>query len=165
MTRFRIRVDFGESSFLFTGDLEESAQPEFIGSYVRNPDILDADVYQVSHHGSRNGTTRALLRVMTPEIAVIGSGNPADEEPGFSAYNFGHPNRIAIDLLSDPEHGVSATRPAVIVPVGISGRRPNGTAPPTYINQEIIGAIFSTGWDGDIVIAASADGTKAIETR
>ena len=113
-----IRLDYGESSFLFTGDLEDTAQAEFIGSYLRNPDIIDADVYQVGHHGSRNGTTAELLRVMTPEIAVIGSGNPADEEPGFSAYSFGHPNRVAIELLSDPGFGVSMTRPKVSVPVG-----------------------------------------------
>lgn len=157
-----IRVDFGESSFLFTGDLEETAQPEFIGSYVRNPDIIDADVYQVSHHGSRNGTTEALLRVMTPEIAIIGSGNPADEEPGFSAYNFGHPNRIAINLLSDPAFGVSKTRPEVTVPVGISGRSPSSNKPPRYAIQPIGKAIFSTGWDGDIIIAASLSGEKNV---
>ena len=157
-----IRLDFGESSFLFTGDLEESAQPEFIGSYVRNPDIIDADVYQVSHHGSRNGTTEALLRVMTPEIAVIGSGNPADEEPGFSAYNFGHPNRIAINLLSDPSFGVTKNRPEVTVPVGISGRSPSSNKPPRYAIQPINKAIFSTGWDGDIIIAASLSGEKKV---
>lgn len=157
-----IRVDFGESSFLFTGDLEESGQPEFIGSYVRNPDIIDADVYQVSHHGSRNGTTEALLRVMKPEIAVIGSGNPADEEPGFSAYNFGHPNRIAINLLSDPVFGVSKSRPEVNVQIGISGRSPSSNKPPRYSVQPLSKAIFSTGWDGDIVIAASAQGEKKV---
>lgn len=157
-----IRVDFGETSFLFTGDLEETAQAEFIGSYVRNPDILDADIYQVSHHGSRNGTTEALMRVMTPEIAVIGSGNPADEEPGFSAYNFGHPNRVAINLLSDASFGVSLGRPQVTVPVGISGRTPNGTKPPRYSLQPIDRAIFSTGWDGDVVIAASIEGEKKV---
>lgn len=157
-----IRVDYGESSFLFTGDLEETAQPEFIGSYVRNPDIIDADIYQVSHHGSRNGTTQALLRVMSPEIAVIGSGNPADEEPGFSAYNFGHPNRIAINLLSDPDFGVSMARPEVTVPVGISGRAPGSNKPPRYSLQPISRAIFSTGWDGDIVIAANVQGVKKV---
>lgn len=157
-----IRVDFGESSFLFTGDLEETAQPEFIGSYVRNPDIIDADVYQVSHHGSRNGTSEALLRVMTPEIAVIGSGNPADEEPGFSAYNFGHPNRVAINLLSDPGFGVLLNRPEVTVPVGISGRSPSSNKPPRYAIQPISKAIFSTGWDGDIIIAASLSGEKKV---
>lgn len=160
-----VRVDFGESSFLLTGDLEENAQPEFIGSYVRNPDIIDADVYQVGHHGSRNGTTSALLRVITPEIAVIGSGNPADEEPGFSAYGFGHPNRVAIELLSDPSFGVTMSRPPVTVAVGISGRRPGSDVPPRYANQEIARAIFSTGWDGDIVIAASASGQKVVQTR
>lgn len=157
------RVDFGESSFLFTGDMEEDAQPEFISSYVRNPDIIDADVYQVGHHGSKNGTTAALLKVMTPEIAVIGAGNPADEEPNFSAYMFGHPNRVAVELLSSADFGVTKTRPKVSVAVGINGRNPRTGAPPRYSMQELSKAIFSTGWDGDIIIAASATGQKIVQ--
>lgn len=161
-----IRVDYGESSFLFTGDMEETAQAEFVGSYVRNPDIIDADVYQVGHHGSKNGTTAALLRVMLPEIAVIGSGNPADEEPGFSAYNFGHPNRVAIELLSNSQFGVTMTRPRVTVPVGISGRRPGrNSTPPRYAQQQLEKAIFSTGWDGDVIIAAELTGRKIVQVR
>ena len=159
------RVDFGESSFLFTGDMEENAHPEFVASYVRNPDIIDADIYQVGHHGSKNGTTAALLQVMTPEIAVIGAGNPADEEPNFSAYMFGHPNRVAIELLSSPAYGVSKKRPATTVAVGISGRNPGNGAPPRYAMQNLDKAIFSTGWDGDIVIAASAAGEKVVQVE
>jgi competence protein ComEC len=160
-----VRVDFGESSFLFTGDMEEKAHPEFIASYAKNPDIIDADIYQVGHHGSRNGTTVALLKVMKPEIAVIGAGNPADEEVGFSAYSHGHPNREAIELLSDSSFGVSMKRPEGTFAVGIKGRSPKNPAkPPLYGFQKIGKAIFSTGWDGDIVIAANKDGRKIVQT-
>jgi competence protein ComEC len=160
-----IRVDFGESSFLFTGDMEEDAQPEFVASYARNPDIIDADIYQVGHHGSRNGTTAALLKVMTPEIAVMGAGNPANEEGAFSAYAYGHPNREAIELLSDATFGVTMHRPEGTFAVGIKGGRPgHATKPPRYGFQKISKAIFSTGWDGDIVIAAHQDGQKIVQT-
>lgn len=159
-----IRVDFGESSFLFTGDLEEDAQPEFIQSYALNPDIIDADVYQVGHHGSKNGTTAALLTVLKPEIAVIGSGNPEDQEPGFSAYNFGHPNLTSITLLSNDQFGVTARRPPGRFAVGLKGRTPGSNKPPRFQSIEIDKAIFSTGWDGDIVIAASKDGSKVVQT-
>lgn len=161
-----VRVDFGESSFLFTGDMEETAQDEFVGSYIRNPDIIDADVYQVGHHGSKNGTTAALLRVMTPEIAVIGAGDPGAEEPDtFAAFNFAHPNRVAIELLSDPRFGVTMARPPVWVAVGIKGKAPNGSRPPTYERVILTKAIFSTGWDGDLVIAASASGKKEVQVH
>lgn len=158
-----VRVDFGESSFLFTGDMEVEAQAEFVQSYIRNPDIIDVDVYQVGHHGSKNGTSAALLKLITPEIAVIGSGNPADEEPGFSAFNFGHPNHATISLLSNDIFGVSKIRPTGRFAVGINGRSPNGKKPPRYQFEEIGKAVFSTGWDGDIIIAASASGEKIVQ--
>lgn len=161
-----VRVDFGKSSFLFTGDLEDAAQPEFLQSYVRNPDIINADVYEVGHHGSKNGTTEPLLRAIKPQIAVISSGNPAKEEPGYSAYNFGHPNRVTIQLLSDPSFGVTMTRPSVNVAVGIAGKSPRpGSPPPTYETESVSKAIFDTGWDGDVEIAASADGQKIVQTK
>ena len=160
-----VRVDFGKSSFLFTGDLEDQAQPEFLQSYARNPDIIDADVYEVGHHGSRNGTTAALLSVIRPQIAVISSGNPAAQEPGFSAYDFGHPNRVAVTLLSDPVFGVSMTRTPGDFAVGITGKAPGSPNPPTYEMEHISKAIFDTGWDGDVVIAASATGQKIVQTR
>ena len=159
-----VRVDFKESSFLFTGDMESDAQPEFVASYALNPDIINADIYQVGHHGSRNGTTDALLRVLTPEIAVIGAGNPADQEGKWSAYEYGHPNLVAINLLSDPDFGVTLNRPEGTFAVGIKGKRPGSSEPPRYQFKKITGAIFATGWDGDIVIAASADGKKIVQT-
>ncbi|UVO53053.1 ComEC/Rec2 family competence protein [Sphingomonas sp. SUN039] len=160
-----VRVDFGESSFVFTGDLEDDAQPEFLQSYSLNPDIIDVDVYEVGHHGSKNGTTAQLLQVIKPEIAVVSAGNPAAKEPGFSAYNFGHPNKIAIGLLSNPTFGVSMTRPTGTFPVGVSGKAPNSTKPPVFESETISKAIFSTGWDGNIVIAASATGQKVVQTQ
>jgi competence protein ComEC len=68
-----IRVRFGQSSILWTGDMEEVAIEEFVARY-RNTTELDVDVYEAGHHGSRNGTTRALLEAMTPTISVISMG-------------------------------------------------------------------------------------------
>jgi hypothetical protein len=45
----------------------------------------DADVYEVGHHGSYNGTTKALLDAITPKIALIGMGSP-DRQETFSAW-------------------------------------------------------------------------------
>ena len=159
-----VRVDFGESSFLVIGDLEESGQRALIRRYAANPAILDADVYQVGHHGSRNGTTPELVAAMTPEIAIIGSGNPSDEEPNFAAFGFGHPNRQAVAMLSEPESGVSMRRPTRPVAVGIRGRPPSGSPPAEYEAQDVDRAIFATGWDGNVIVYARRNGEKRVLT-
>lgn len=163
-----VRVAFGESSFLIVGDLEEDAQPAMLRQFAQNRELFDVDVYAVGHHGSRNGTSEDLVDAMRPEIAVMSAGNPANREPRFAAYNFGHPNLIAIDRLRDPTNGVSMVRPSRTVPVGISGlvpaRRnpPRPAIPPVYRDETISHAIFSTGWDGNVVIFASRTGEKRV---
>lgn len=68
------RVDFGQSSFLFTGDLEEPGIKRLLDRH-ETPTLLDVDVYHVGHHGSHNGTTAELLGAVTPKIAVISVGH------------------------------------------------------------------------------------------
>lgn len=160
-----IRVDFAESSFLFIGDLEQAAQPELVSSYARYPAILDVDVYHAGHHGSHNGTTLGLVKAITPEIAVISAGDPSEMQDGFSAYEFGHPNLKAIKILTDPATGVSRTRSAEVFPVGIKGRHPTTRTEPEFDHVTIDRAIYATGWDGDIVITASASGEKKVHVR
>ena len=157
-----VRIAFGESSFLVTGDMEEPALRSMIERYRRNIGLLNTDVYVAGHHGSSNGTIDELVRVMSPELAVISAGDPSDEEPGFAAYGFGHPNRETIRLLSDPSQGVTMTRPAKQVAVGVRGRNPGTGAPPAYEHQNLTRAIFSTGWDGSIVVIANRDGRKRV---
>ena len=74
-----IRVDFGQASFLFTGDMEETAIPTLMGHW-QGTSMLDADVWEVGHHGSANGTTPALLAAITPEVAVISMGRETPHE-------------------------------------------------------------------------------------
>lgn len=157
-----VRVGFGDSSFLVVGDLEDTAQRAMLRRYAANPAIFDVDLYEAGHHGSRNGTTNELVAAMTPELVVIEAGNPADEEPDFAAFNFGHPNRDALAMLSDPSHGVSLRRPVRHVAVGIRGHPPSGSPPPQYEQQDMDRAIFSTGWDGNIVVYARRNGEKRV---
>jgi competence protein ComEC len=157
-----IRVVFGESSFLIIGDLEDVAQRAMLREHAADLSVFNVDVYEAGHHGSRNGTTPELVDAMTPEIAVIEAGNPASREPGFSAFNFGHPNRKAITMLTDPPNGVSLRRPTRTVAVGISGidRRSQPPRQPVFVTEPISHAIFATGWDGNVVIFAKFDGEK-----
>lgn len=76
-----MKVSYGETSFLFTGDAEREAELEAISS-VEN---LKSDVLKVGHHGSSLSTTEKFLEKVDPEVGVIsvGEGNkynhPTDE--------------------------------------------------------------------------------------
>jgi competence protein ComEC len=159
-----VRVDFGNSAFLITGDLEESGQRALIRRFAANPDILKVDVYEAGHHGSRNGTTPELVRAMRPEMAVIEAGNPSAREPGLSAFNFGHPNQVAIGMLTNPQFGVTMRRPTRNVAVGVSGlnNRVNPPRQPVFTTQNVGHAIFATGWDGNVVVFANMNGEKRV---
>jgi competence protein ComEC len=85
-----IRVVYGETSFLMTGDIEEAGLGK-AGKFPR------ATVLKVSHHGSRNGTDEKFLSEVQPEIAILsyGRGN-----------QYGHPHREVSNMLQ--KHGVKS---------------------------------------------------------
>lgn len=76
-----LRLDYGNDSFLFTGDIEENTE-EFLET---SGAALAADVLKVAHHGSKTSTTQKFLEAVNPRIAVISAGknnrygHPADE--------------------------------------------------------------------------------------
>ena len=85
-----VRIDFGESSFLMTGDAEARSEEEIVAIYGAYD--LDCDVIKVGHHGSRGSSTNELLALVTPEAALIscGEGN-----------KYGHPHKEAIDRIDN----------------------------------------------------------------
>ena len=84
-----VRADFGECSFLFTGDAEEAAEEEMLAS---SRALLDCDVLKAGHHGSATSTSEAFLAAVTPDIAVIEVGRDND---------YGHPAAALLDRLAD----------------------------------------------------------------
>lgn len=65
-----IRVDYGETSFLFTGDAESYLEYVLIDS----GNDLQSDVLKVAHHGSETSSTAEFLEAVRPEYAVISCG-------------------------------------------------------------------------------------------
>jgi len=63
-------LEFGSCRMLFTGDLEAEGE----GLLLSRGGNLRADVLTAAHHGSRTGTSEALLDVVQPRIVVISSG-------------------------------------------------------------------------------------------
>ncbi|MGN0336745.1 MAG: ComEC/Rec2 family competence protein [Lachnospiraceae bacterium] len=79
-------MDYGENSFLFSGDCEDEAEQDILENGMN----LDVDVYQAGHHGSRSSSTEDFLDAMSPEYAVIScaEGN-----------SYGHPHAQTLNNL------------------------------------------------------------------
>lgn len=151
-----LKVDFGKSSMLFVGDLEEAGIGAVLREYrqFRNPvhgNPLDADVLLVGHHGSYNATTTELLEAVTPSWAVISCGKWDYGLGGgmFNTYSYGHPRIAALDLLSE---GIREERDsAVDIKAAVKAKK--------FTNYIVTQNIYGTAWDGDILLRLNADGT------
>ena len=90
-----LKVTYGESDFLFTGDAEASAEQDIVSAGFD----LSADVFQAGHHGSDTSNSNLMLDSVNPAFIVIscGSGN-----------SYGHPNQEALDRFWN--HGAKIFR-------------------------------------------------------
>ncbi|HLM84464.1 MAG TPA: ComEC/Rec2 family competence protein [Candidatus Bathyarchaeia archaeon] len=68
------RMDFGESSFLFTGDIESPAEKEILAI----GENIDVEYLKVAHHGSKYSSSDDFLNAASPAEAIIsvGANNP-----------------------------------------------------------------------------------------
>lgn len=87
-TSLVLRIDYGATSFLLTGDMEAEAELDLVESGVN----LKADVLQVGHHGSSTSTGYVFLNAVMPEFAVISCGAGND---------YGHPHDEVLSRLRD----------------------------------------------------------------
>ena len=169
-----VRLEFGKAVFLFPGDLEDEVQGDLLDFYAEGCTtrcMLDVDVYQVSHHGSHNGTSAEFIEAMKPKIAAISMGSRFRREP-WTAYAHGHPRQSIIKELLDPEHGVTTKR-AVARKVFVARRgaskraRPAGAPRPDsqFVSMNMENEIYGTGWDGAFVINAQSDGALKVDTE
>lgn len=158
-----LRMDFKGAKFLFTGDSEvedDAARCEGgqVGLMVsrfdnrRHDGLLDVDVYKVGHHGSPNGTSRALLRAMSPKVAVISAGVHQTRAPGeFHGFFFGHPRETLIRQVEAQTSLRARPTPASVFTM----RAVRSVIEP----REMRKAIYCTCWDGNVVIPVGDDGT------
>ncbi len=85
-----LRIVYGQTSFLFTGDAETDAEAVILNSGYS----LQSTVLKVGHHGSNTSTGYRWLREVAPEYAVIsvGKGN-----------TYGHPTEEVLSRLRDAD--------------------------------------------------------------
>lgn len=83
-------VDYGETSFLFTGDAEQQAEQDILDAGYD----VSATVLKVGHHGSDTSTGYRWLREVAPVYGVISCG--ADND-------YGHPHKEPLSRLRDAD--------------------------------------------------------------
>ncbi|MEX1180682.1 MAG: MBL fold metallo-hydrolase [Cucumibacter sp.] len=150
-----VRVDFGQASFLFTGDLQDQGEGDLREQYADNLGVFDVDIYHVSHHGADDDTSDALMGIMTPRVAVISMGDSQERGPA-TAWDHGHPRLGTIAILQDPPGIVSDARTS-------PGAFPAASAQETDYQTVIVErAIYGTGWEGTIIIEADTSGNYQI---
>ncbi len=76
-----LRIVYGNTSFLLTGDAEEAEEKDII----RNTPGIQSTVLKVAHHGSDASTSSQFLKSVAPKYAVISVG--ADNTYGHPAEN------------------------------------------------------------------------------
>jgi len=81
-----MKLIYGQSKILLTGDAEESTEYQLI----KIGTDLKAQILQVAHHGSKNSTSQEFISNINPEIAIIQVGKNN---------KYGHPNQEVIDRL------------------------------------------------------------------
>ncbi len=84
-----LKLTYGNTSFLFTGDAEEKSESEILVQYKSQ---IKADVLKVGHHGSNSSTSDAFLKAVSPKYAVIMVGKDND---------YGHPHQETINKVNN----------------------------------------------------------------
>ena len=92
-----LRLDFFNTSILFTGDIEAIAEQELVHKCKSK---LDVDILKVGHHGSNTSTSESFLEAVSPKIALIGVG--LDNK-------FGHPGEEVIKRLEERKVSIFRT--------------------------------------------------------
>ena len=82
-----LRVEYGGSAILFTGDISSGALADCaaLGGFD-----LSCDVLKLGHHGSSSSTDEEILHLTRPSLAIASCG--ADN-------SYGHPHEEVVELL------------------------------------------------------------------
>lgn len=94
-TSIAIKFTYGGESFLFTGDMEGSAEKALMNTKAD----LSSTVLKVGHHGSNTSTTKKFYQAVNPKYCVISVG--ADN-------SYHHPHQKTLDTIK--ENGATVYR-------------------------------------------------------
>lgn len=83
-TSIVLKMNFGNTSFLFTGDITSKIEKEILKKDI------DVDVLKVGHHGSKYSSSEQFLDKTNPTYAIISVGKNN---------NYGHPAETPLENL------------------------------------------------------------------
>ncbi|GBU21227.1 hypothetical protein R80B4_01116 [Fibrobacteres bacterium R8-0-B4] len=92
-----VRMVYGETAFLFTGDAEGLSEREMLKGGL----TLRSDVLKVGHHGSKSSTTSEFLNAVHPSVAVISCGKKN---------TYGLPDKEVLARIMMPERNITLYR-------------------------------------------------------
>ncbi|WP_144511868.1 MBL fold metallo-hydrolase [Bacillus sp. FJAT-22090] len=90
-----LKVQYGEVSFLLTGDAEASLEKSMIKRFDLKSTILKA-----GHHGSATSSTAAFIRAVQPEVTILSYGKNN---------TYGHPTPVVVTKLKKAHSEIYAT--------------------------------------------------------
>ncbi|MBO3327726.1 ComEC/Rec2 family competence protein [Clostridium perfringens] len=82
-----MKLSFGDTSYLFTGDAEKLAEEEALAKYKTS---LDSDVIKFGHHGSSSSSSNAFIEAVSPKYGIISCAKDN---------KYGHPHRETLDII------------------------------------------------------------------
>lgn len=124
-TSIVLKITYGATSFLFTGDAEREAEQAILN---RGTD-LSATVLKVGHHGSDTSTTYPFLREIMPEYAIISVGENN---------TYQHPDDDVLSRLRDADVTVYRTDLNCDVFLTSDGKTVSITTDKTATEEEIM---------------------------
>lgn len=82
-----MKLNFDETSYLFTGDAEKIAENEALTKYKTS---LDSDVIKFGHHGSSSSSSPAFIEAVSPKYGIISCAKDN---------KYGHPHRETLNII------------------------------------------------------------------
>lgn len=90
-TSIVVKLEYGETSFLFTGDMEVAAENDMLDYWEGRMD-WNVDVLKVGHHGSSTSSGYRFVYETDPEYAIISCGKDN---------SYGHPHEEVVSRYND----------------------------------------------------------------
>lgn len=94
-----VRISYGATSFLFSGDISREARAELVARYATR-DLLKSDVYALPHEGAEGVVDAVWLSTVRPRFAVISVG---------AENRYGYPDEETLSELHEARINVLRT--------------------------------------------------------
>lgn len=160
-----MRIDYGRSSMLFTGDLEGAGLTSMMERYGTSP--FNVDLLKIGHHGFRSGTTQEFLDAVSPELAVLSRERV---RPWFIGLYEAYSRKIrrkrtplTIDVWNYGQDRPTRRERRAARRAGIKLKW--GIDRGIRMRRVLDKAIYWTGIDGTIVVEASVEGKLRLKSR